>query len=176
MFQIGERDNFQTGPVVHNGTMFVTTMTATIALDAATCRVKWRHTWAPKDDTLWQRNRGVAIKDGRVVRGTPDGYLLALNADTGAMLWARQVAKPDDGETFTMAPLIFEDLVLVGPAGSENNIQGWVGAFRLADGSPVWRFNTIPRPGEPGSETWDTLERHSGRRRRRLCRLCASEA
>lgn len=158
VFQVGERDNFQTGPVVYNSTMFVTTMTSTIALDAATCRVKWRHAWQPRDDMGWQRNRGIGIKDGRVVRGTPDGYLLALNADTGTMLWARQVAKPADGETFTMAPVVFEDLVLIGPAGSENNVQGWVGAFRLSDGSPVWRFNTIPRPGEPGSETWDTLK------------------
>ena len=85
---------------------------------------------------------------------TPDGYLLALNAETGAFLWARHVANVADGETFTMAPVIFEDLVLIGPAGSENNLQGWVGAFRLADGTPVWRFNTIPKPGEPGSETW----------------------
>ena len=53
-----------------------------------------------------------------------------------------------------MAPLVFDDLVLIGPAGSENNLQGWVGAFRLADGSPVWRFNTVPKPGEPGFETW----------------------
>src|SRR5262245_984874 len=158
MFQVGERDNFQTGPVVYNGTMFVTTMTNTIALDAATCRVKWRHVWQPRDDPGWQRNRGVAIKDGRVVRGTPDGYLLALTADTGAMLWARQIAKPEEGETFTMAPIVFEDLVLIGPAGSENNVQGWVGAFRLSDGSQVWRFNTVPRPGEPGAETWDTLK------------------
>ena len=53
-----------------------------------------------------------------------------------------------------MAPLVFEDLVLIGPAGSENNLQGWVGAFRASDGSPVWRFNTVPKPGEPGFETW----------------------
>lgn len=154
MFQMGERDNFQTGPIVHNGVMYATTMATTIALDAATCRVKWRHAWVPKDDTVWQRNRGVAIKDGRVVRATPDGYLLGLSADTGALLWARQVSKPDAGETFTMAPMIFEDLVLIGPAGSENNLQGWVGAFRLSDGTPVWRFNTVPKPGEPAYETW----------------------
>ena len=158
MFQVGERDNFQTGPIVYNGTMYVTTNTGTIALDAQTCRVKWRHAWRPQDDMGWQRNRGVAIKDGRVVRGTPDGYLLALNAETGAFLWARQVAKPAEGETFTMAPLVFEDLVLIGPAGSENNVQGWVGAFRISDGTPVWRFNTVPRPGEPGSETWEPLK------------------
>lgn len=154
LFQMGERDNFQTGPIVHNGTMYVTTMTATVALDAATCRTKWRHTWEPRETGGWARNRGVAIKDGRVVRGTPDGYLLALNSETGAFLWARHVARVADGETFTMAPVIFEDLVLIGPAGSENNLQGWVGAFSLNDGSPVWRFNTIPKTGEPGAETW----------------------
>ena len=154
IFQVGERDNFQTGPIVYNGTMYVTTMTSTIALDAATCRVTWRHRWQTRDDPGFQRNRGIAIKDGRVIRGTPDGYLIALSADTGAQLWARQVAKPAEGETFTMAPLVFEDLVLIGPAGSENNLQGWVGAFRASDGSPVWRFNTVPRPGEPGFETW----------------------
>jgi alcohol dehydrogenase (cytochrome c) len=154
MFQVGERDNFQTGPIIYNGTMYVTTMTSTIALDSATCRVKWRHAWTSRDDLGFQRNRGVALKDGRVIRGTPDGYLLALNADTGTLLWARQVAKPAEGETFTMAPMIFEDLVLIGPAGSENNVQGWVGAFRASDGSPVWRFNTVPKPGEPGYDTW----------------------
>jgi PQQ-dependent dehydrogenase (methanol/ethanol family) len=154
LFQVGERDNFQTGPIIYNGTMYLTTMTTTIAIEAATCRPKWRHRWQSKDDEGFQRNRGVAIKDGRVVRGTPDGYLLALNSETGAQLWARHIAKPSAGETFTMAPLIFEDLVLIGPAGSENNVQGWVGAFRLSDGSPVWRFNTVPRPGEPGADTW----------------------
>jgi alcohol dehydrogenase (cytochrome c) len=60
-----------------------------------------------KDERGFERNRGVALKDGRVVRGTPDGYLLALNAETGSLLWARQVAKPADGETFSMAPMIF---------------------------------------------------------------------
>ena len=61
MFQVGERDNFQTGPIVYNGTMYVTTMTATIALDAATCREQWRHTLGVKGDDGWvQRNRGVA--------------------------------------------------------------------------------------------------------------------
>ena len=154
VFQVGETDNFQTNPIVHNGTMYVTTRQSTIAIDAATCRERWRHTWAVKGGEGWQRNRGVAIKDGRVIRTTPDGYLLALSADRGQLLWARHVSNLDDGETFTMSPTVFEDLVLVGPAGSENNIQGWVGAFRITDGSPVWRFNTVPKPGEPGYDTW----------------------
>lgn len=153
-FQMGESDNFQTGPLVHEGVMYLTTGLSTVALDATTGRPKWKHTWKPRANTVWERSRGAAIKDGYVVRGTPDGYLLALNAATGAVVWARRVANSDDGETFTMAPVIYDDLILIGPAGSENNIQGWVGAFRLADGSPVWRFNTIPRPGQAGHDTW----------------------
>ncbi len=154
ILQVGEPDNFQTNPIVHDGTMYVTTRRSTIALDAASCRERWRYTWDVKGGEGWQRNRGVAIKDGRVIRATPDGYLLALSADRGQLLWARHVSKLEDGETFTMSPTVFEDFVLAGPAGSENNVQGWVGAFRLGDGTPVWRFNTVPKPGEPGSETW----------------------
>jgi alcohol dehydrogenase (cytochrome c) len=154
LFQVGERDSFQTGPIVYSGTMYITTATSTVALDASTCRVRWRHTWQPRETVAFQRNRGVAIKDGRVIRGTPDGYLLALGADTGALLWARRVGQPAEGEIFVMAPILFEDLVLIGPALSERNVQGWVGAFRASDGTPVWRFNTIPKAGEPGFETW----------------------
>lgn len=154
MFQLGEADNFQTGPLVHKGIMYLTTWKSTIALDATTCRPKWKHTWQPRGDTVWERNRGVAIKDGRIFRGTSDGYLIALSSETGALLWARRTANAAVGETFTMAPVIFDDLVLIGPAGSENNIEGWVGAFRVTDGAPVWRFNTVPKPGEPGFETW----------------------
>jgi len=154
LFQVGDRDSFQTGPIVYNGTMYITTTASTIALDAATCRVKWRHAWQSRETVAFQRNRGVAIKDGRVIRGTPDGYLVALNSETGAQLWARRIGTPADGEIFVMAPVLFEDLVLIGPALSERNVQGWVGAFRASDGTPVWRFNTIPKPGEPGFETW----------------------
>jgi alcohol dehydrogenase (cytochrome c) len=50
--------------------------------------------------------------------------------------------------------------VIAGPAGAENGVRGWVGAFRLADGEPVWRFNTVPNPGEPGSETWGDPGNH----------------
>jgi alcohol dehydrogenase (cytochrome c) len=59
-----------------------------------------------------------------------------------------------------MAPLVFEDLVIAGPAGAENGIKGWIGAFRLSDGAPVWRFNTVPAPGEPGAETWGPSGAH----------------
>lgn len=153
-YQMGVPETFHAGPIEYRGVLYLSTATLTVALDASTCREHWRHVWEARDRALWLNNRGVAIENGYVVRGTADGYLVALDAADGELLWARQVAHPDSGETITMAPLIYGDLVLIGPAGSENNVQGWVGAFRLEDGSPVWRFNTVPRPGEPGAETW----------------------
>ena len=153
-FQLGEIANFQTGPIVYRGTMFVTTARTTVALDASTARPKWVHKWEPKDREIWLNNRGVAMKDGRLARGTPDGYLLLLNAQSGELIWARKIANPTLGETFTMSPLIYEDLILIGPAGSENGISGWVGAFRLSDGSEVWKFMTVPGAEDRGSESW----------------------
>ncbi len=153
-YQVGVLETFYAGPVVYRGTMYLTTPSLTVAVDAATCRERWRSVWQPRDRMVWPNSRGVAIKDGYVVRGTPDGYLVALDAADGKPLWARQVAKPALGETITMPPLIFEDRVIIGPAGSENAAKGWIGAFSLADGEPLWRFNTVPRPGEPGAETW----------------------
>ncbi|MBX9603329.1 MAG: PQQ-binding-like beta-propeller repeat protein [Bryobacteraceae bacterium] len=152
-FQFGETTNFQTGPIVYDGVMYLTGLYNTVAIDAATCRPKWRHTWQPLAPTVWPTNRGVAIQQGRLVRGTSDGYLVQLSAATGELIWARKVADALAGETFTMPPLIFEDLILIGPAGSENGISGWVGAFRMSDGSPVWRFKTVPGARE-GTGTW----------------------
>ncbi|MGQ0650254.1 MAG: outer membrane protein assembly factor BamB family protein [Gemmatimonadaceae bacterium] len=151
---VSEPGNFQTGPVVHDGIMYITTLYATMAVDAATCRQKWRHVWRPAAPEIRMVNRGVAIKDGRVIRGTTDGYLVALDRDDGRLLWARRLGDAALGETITMAPLAYDSLVFVGVAASELAVKGWVAAFRLDNGERVWRFNIVPAPGEPGSETW----------------------
>ena len=160
MYQFGDKMTFHTNPVVYDGVLYATTMLSTVALEATTCRLKWRHDWTPKRPAGWPQNRGVAIKEGRLVRGTTDGYLLALDMKTGSVLWESAAADPARGETFTMAPLIFEDLVIAGPAGAENGVRGWIGAFRLDNGEPVWRFSTIPGPGEPGAGTWGDAGGH----------------
>jgi alcohol dehydrogenase (cytochrome c) len=154
-YQMGSVEVFETGPLVYRGVMYLTTPRLTTAIDAATCHRRWTHTWVPRDDMLVDVNRGAAIKDGALFRGTPDGYLFALDLADGHLLWARQIAHPAEGESITMPPLVFDSLVIIGPAASEYNVQGWIGAFRTSDGSPVWRFHTIPRPGEPGAETWE---------------------
>ena len=152
--QLGSTESFVTGPIVYESTMYVTTARLTVAVDAASCRELWRHRWEPQDKEVIANNRGVAVQDGYVVRGTADGYLLALDAADGRLLWARQIAHPAAGESITMPPLILDGRIFIGPAGSELNVQGWIGAFELADGTPVWRFNTVPKSGEPGFDTW----------------------
>ncbi|ACB94613.1 pyrroloquinoline quinone-dependent dehydrogenase [Beijerinckia indica] len=153
-YSFPEKMPAQTAPIVYNGTIFATTTHYTVAIDGANCKVIWQSEWKPRDHETFVTHRGAAIKDGKVVRGTADGYLLALDAETGKVLWSRQVVKPSDGYFFSMPPLIYDDLVLIGPAGSEFASKGWVGAFRLSDGEPVWTFNTVPDPDEPGAETW----------------------
>lgn len=159
MYQAVDTNPFHTNPVVSGGMMYITVNDSTIALDAATLKVKWRNDRKPKGKEGWRLNRGVAIKDGFVIRGTHDGYLVAIDASTGKIAWERalvDMTKHEGG--FTMAPVIWEDLIIIGPAGSELGVKGWVGAFKLANGEPVWRFNTVPDDGEPGSETWEKAD------------------
>lgn len=155
-FQGADLIRSQSNPLVYRGVMYVTTTYSTIALDPVTCRVKWRHDWKAKakEGNTSVKNRGVALKDGKVIRGTQDGYLIALDAATGVVLWEVQIARPERFEAVGMTPLAFEDLVIVGPNGSEYGVKGWIGAFRLSDGQQVWKFNTIPDDGEPGADTW----------------------
>jgi alcohol dehydrogenase (cytochrome c) len=159
MYQAVDTNPFHTNPVVSGGLMYITVNDSTIALDATTLKVKWRHDRKPKGKEGWRLNRGIAIKDGLVIRGTHDGYLVALDASTGKPVWDRALVDMDKHEGgFTMAPVIWEDLIIIGPAGSELGVKGWVGAFKLSNGEPVWRFNTVPDDGEPGSETWDKAD------------------
>jgi alcohol dehydrogenase (cytochrome c) len=161
-YEVGDPYPFYTNPLVYRGVMYLTTPSDTIAIDATTCALRWRYHWAYKARANWPQSRGVALKEGTIVRGMRDGYLLALDADTGSLLWERAAGDPDKGETFTMPPVIFEDLVIIGPAGSEVPIKGWVGAFKLKNGDPIWRFNTVPRPGEPGAESWGATDAPTG--------------
>jgi alcohol dehydrogenase (cytochrome c) len=168
VYQAGDVRPFPPNPLVYKGSMYITTVTSTIAVDAATCAIRWRYDWRPKakESELKlgavvinpYRSRGAALKDGMLVRSTSDGYLIALDAETGKLVWERQVVNAEKNEMMTMAPLIYDDLVIAGIGIGEFGIKGWIGGFRLANGEPAWRFNTIPDEGEPGAETWNVAE------------------
>ena len=151
----------ETTPLVVGHTMYLTEPGATVvALDAATGAERWRFT--PRLGELrlccGLVNRGLAILDSTLYLGTPDARLLALSARTGAVRWDIAVAPSEHGYSLTSAPLVIGNLVIVGVAGGEFGIRGFVDAYDAGSGKRVWRFHTIPEAGAPGSETWGKPE------------------
>lgn len=155
MNQLAVVETFQTSGIVYDGVIYVTTPNITAAIDATSCAPVWRHEWESRRQGGIAAQRGLGMKDGLLFRGTSDGYLVALSAADGEIVWEANVAGEDTGDSINVAPLVYEDMVIVGPAGTVN---GWVGAFDIETGEPLWRFNTMPQPGEPGRETWGNHE------------------
>ncbi|MGE5522393.1 MAG: PQQ-dependent dehydrogenase, methanol/ethanol family [Rhodospirillaceae bacterium] len=160
---------FEAAPIVVDGTMFVSGWDGYVwALDAATGRVLWRYRHAiPLDVPLCcgNVNRGVAVAHGKVFFSTPNGHLIALDATTGKPVWQRIFVDVRAGESATMAPLVVKDKVIVGSSGAEYGVRGHIDAFDLDSGRPMWRRYAVPKPGEPGSETWgkaDAWQRGGG--------------
>jgi alcohol dehydrogenase (cytochrome c) len=101
-----------------------------------------------------QVNRGVAVLGDTVYLGTLDAHLLALDAKTGHVLWDTTVADYRTGYSITVAPLALKDKVIVGMSGGEYGVRGFVDAYDAKSGKQLWRFSTVPGPGEAGHETW----------------------
>jgi alcohol dehydrogenase (cytochrome c) len=152
--QLGEMGSFETSPIVHNGRMFVTTAHKVLALDAATCAVRWSYTWVPVDPEHLPGNRGVALYAGRVFRGTTDGHLLALDAASGKLLWDVRVADGALGYEITGAPVAFDGKVFTGDAGADTGIRGRIYAFDARTGALVWTFDIVPRAGDAAAASW----------------------
>jgi alcohol dehydrogenase (cytochrome c) len=155
MFQLGELGTFSTGPVVYDGILYATTHLGTYAIDATTCKKLWSHQHVAQAPEMNATNKGVAIARGRVIRGTQDGFLYALDAKTGAVLWVRQIVDPSIGEGVGAAPIVWNDLVFIGKAGGDWGIRGGMMAFKARDGSPAWRFDLTPTGSETGADTWE---------------------
>jgi alcohol dehydrogenase (cytochrome c) len=153
-YSFPDQEPSQTAPIVSAGRMYLTTAHYTVAVDGADCHVIWSSTWTPREHEPLNTHRGAALADGKIIRGTNDGFLLALDEKDGHTLWAKQIADPKEGYFISMPPLVHDDLIYIGPAGAETAARGWVGAFRIKDGAQVWRFNIVPDDGEPGAETW----------------------
>jgi len=145
-------------PLVVDGVMYTSGPPGiVVAMDAATGRQIWRYQRAQKvrnPNEINPFNRGVAILGNRVFVGTLDAALLALDSRTGALLWEIQMADPMQGFSITSPPLPLEDKIIAGIAGGEFGIRGFVDAYDPATGARLWRFSTIPGPGEFGHDTW----------------------
>jgi alcohol dehydrogenase (cytochrome c) len=149
----------ETTPIVVDGIMYLTEPPSTVtALDVRTGKMIW--SWSPDipNEVLSigfpRVNRGVALLDDAVYVGTLDAHLVTLDAATGAVRWDVEVADNKKGFALTLAPLAIEGKIIVGVSGAEAGVRGFVDAYDSATGERLWRFHTIPGPGDPGSETW----------------------
>jgi alcohol dehydrogenase (cytochrome c) len=154
ILQLGEMGSFETSPLVYEGTIYLTTPHKTFAVDGQTCAVSWTHTYIPVDAEHIPGNRGAALYHGKVYRGTTDGYLLALDAKSGKLLWTAHIADGNGGAFISGAPLAYDGKIFIGEGGADHGIKGRFYAFDAESGQPVWTFNLIPAPGESGRKTW----------------------
>jgi alcohol dehydrogenase (cytochrome c) len=168
IFQARSIEKFETTALVVDGIMYtVQAPNDLLALDAVTGRTFWMYSYRPSQDSrpcCGRVNRGVAILGDTLFMGTIDGHLVAVDARSGRPIWDTAVAKPEAGYAFTHAPLIVKDKVIVGTAGGEYGIRGFLAAFDAKTGKELWRFYTIPGPGEAGHESWsgDSWKRGGG--------------
>jgi len=145
-------------PLVVDGVMYtVLSPNHVVALDAVTGRMFWM--FSPRLSPLarvccGRVNRGLAILGENLYMGTIDGHLIAIDAKAGKPVWDVAVSKPELGYSLTVAPIIVKDKVIIGPAGGEYGIRGFIAAFDAKTGREAWRFNTVPGPGEKGHDSW----------------------
>ena len=147
----------QTTPLVVDGVMYATQPGAVVAIDARTGRLIWRSTRQRKVRNPYEINpfnRGAAIAGERLFVGTLDAALVALDTRTGNVLWETQVADSMLGYSLTSAPLVVKDKVLVGITGGEFGARGFLDAYDIATGKRLWRWYSVPAPGEFGNDTW----------------------
>src|SRR5919201_2777231 len=158
IYQARSLEKFEATPIVADGIMYtVEAPNNIVALDAATGRVFWTFTHTPAQTArpcCGRVNRGLAILGDTLFMATIDARLIAVDAKNGRPLWNVAVAKPESGYAMTLAPLVVKDKVVVGTAGGEYGIRGFIDAYDAKTGKQAWRFYTIPGPGEPGNETW----------------------
>ena len=152
--------SFESSPIVVDGTMYLTGPQSQVyALDARSGNQLWKYVPELSDIAslplcCGQVNRGVGFGQGKVFVGQLDAKLVALDAGSGQVVWSVQDDDPRAGYSQTMAPLYWNGMVFIGVSGAEYEIRGHVTAYDANTGQQLWRFFTIPAPGEFGNETW----------------------
>jgi alcohol dehydrogenase (cytochrome c) len=150
------------------GVMYITSHDKTVALNAETGKEIWKTMIVYPPETTKVVccgivNRGGALYNGKFFRTILDGRVQALDAKTGKEIWNTRSGDPKDGLAMTGAPLVANGVVITGVAGSEFSARGYIEGYDAETGQRLWRRYTVPRPGEPGAETWpDNAAKASG--------------
>jgi alcohol dehydrogenase (cytochrome c) len=149
----------ETSPLIIDGFMFITVPPNRVeALDAKTGALVWNY-----DRQLPQHmplccgyvNRGLAVLGSNLFFGTLDAHLVALDIKTGSVSWDVQIADYKTGYSITSAPLALKNMIITGVAGGEYGARCFLEALDASTGKQIWHFDTVPQPGQPGSETWE---------------------
>jgi len=154
----GRQAKFEATPIAIDGILYVTGLyNHAWAIDAKTGTALWhyeRQLTPALRVCCGMANRGFAVHGGRLFMATLDAHVVALDLKTGKPVWDVPMIDFRLGYSSTAAPLVVKDKLIVGMAGGEFATRGFLDAYSLADGKRLWRFNTIPAPGEPGGDTW----------------------
>jgi alcohol dehydrogenase (cytochrome c) len=156
VFTIPNSGRLEVTPVVVDGIMYVTVPNECYALDAGTGRQIWHYQQARTRGLLNDAgvNRGVGVAGERVFMETDHAHIIALNRFSGELVWDTPIADWHQNYFATSAPLPAGNFVITGVGGGEHGANGLVAAFDQETGKEVWRFSSVPKRGEPGSETW----------------------
>jgi alcohol dehydrogenase (cytochrome c) len=168
MFPMANVSTVENTPVVVGGVMYVSSANECWALDAGRGTMIW-HFQRPRTKGVAGNaaagfNRGVAAAGDRIFMLTDNAHIIALNRFTGELAWETEMADWHQNYNGTSAPLAVGNMVVSGTAGGDEGVRGFVAAWDQATGKEIWRFWTVPKPGEPGSETWkgNSLDHPSG--------------
>jgi alcohol dehydrogenase (cytochrome c) len=157
-FQSSELGQFETTPLVIDGVLYGTGQNnRAFALDARTGRAIWRYQRRLPDKLqpcCGMVNRGFAALGDHLFMATLDAHVVSLDMKTGNVIWDIEAADYHQAYVFTVAPLVVKDKIIVGVAGGEYGVRGFIDAYYADTGKRAWRFYTVPGIGEPGHETW----------------------
>ena len=157
VFQARWLDPYETTPLVVNGVLYTMQGDDVVALDATNGRLFWIYRYTPESAArlcCGRISRGLAILGDTLYMAAVDAHLIAIDAKTGTPLWNTTVAKTTSGYTMSVAPLVVKNKVIVGVAGGEYGIRGFIAAYDARTGQEQWRFYTTAGPGDPGQGTW----------------------
>ena len=160
IFQSRSLEKYEATSLVVDGVLYtVQAPNDIVALDAVTGRVFWTYAYNNVKEAracCGRVNRGLAILGDTLFMGTLDAHVIAVDAKNGKLLWDTNTGgNPGAGYSITHAPLVIKDKVIIGVAGGEYGIRGFIAAYDVKTGKEVWRFNTVAGPDEPGSKTWE---------------------
>jgi quinohemoprotein ethanol dehydrogenase len=145
-------------PIVYQGVMYVTDGVSDVfAYNAATGDRLWAYTPGLTPSFIGV-DRGAAVGDGRLYNGEVDGHVVALDQQTGKVIWSTLVGSPAEGYSFTAAPVYYQGMVIIGSSGGDVGARSFVIALDAKTGLELWRWYVAPEPGQLGGGTWPGTE------------------